>query len=433
MPLRATIQKLWDPRQAGAVVGGVQGAGGPAGLNRLGVTGGPNRIFRMVRCIGRALGRCARPGLTVQVPVPVIRGFPCSAKVLFAMCVDVRRPVRDCARVRVVAGAPGCARGLPAVPCRSGPMTLPHGPAWLRSPVGLGKSVATLLGLCRHGRLRRAGGPHDADVTGSIADGDSAMHVRRQADPRTRSTPWPGHADDLLVAAIVVYLVWFRRVRVNAEVFHPFGHSKTRGWAILGLVRADREPVVPAPGHAGHLGRQRSRGLPRSRTGSSTPGGRCGSSRMIADRAGSTAYRQGRNIGRRSRTPPARCMLADVARHRGRRARDPRRPAADPDAGREGPGPGPRTGRRLTAAADCPFRWRTPVRLWCIRRRAEPRHRGDRDGLLGVLRRGQERAAARGAGRAGGGARADAAGQTADDGWQVWEYPNAATGMTSAA
>ncbi|MHA5052636.1 DUF4328 domain-containing protein [Streptomyces sp. SD15] len=38
----------------------------------------------------------------------------------------------------------------------------------------------------------------------------------------------------MLVAAIVVYLIWFQRVRVNAEVFNPFGHSKKRGWAVGG-------------------------------------------------------------------------------------------------------------------------------------------------------------------------------------------------------
>ncbi len=29
-----------------------------------------------------------------------------------------------------------------------------------------------------------------------------------------------------------LFLCWFHRVRVNAEVFSPFGHAKKRGWAI---------------------------------------------------------------------------------------------------------------------------------------------------------------------------------------------------------
>jgi hypothetical protein len=31
-----------------------------------------------------------------------------------------------------------------------------------------------------------------------------------------------------------VYLIWFQRVRVNAEVFSPSGHRMRRGWAIGG-------------------------------------------------------------------------------------------------------------------------------------------------------------------------------------------------------
>ncbi len=36
------------------------------------------------------------------------------------------------------------------------------------------------------------------------------------------------------MAAIVVYLCWFWRVRVNAEVFEPAGHAMGRGWTIGG-------------------------------------------------------------------------------------------------------------------------------------------------------------------------------------------------------
>ena len=58
-----------------------------------------------------------------------------------------------------------------------------------------------------------------------------------------RDSDW---ADDLLAglagnlqmltffATIAVFLVWFHRVRVNAEVFDPSGHGLRRGWAIGG-------------------------------------------------------------------------------------------------------------------------------------------------------------------------------------------------------
>jgi hypothetical protein len=36
------------------------------------------------------------------------------------------------------------------------------------------------------------------------------------------------------VACGVVFLVWFHRVRINAEVFHPDGQEMKRGWAIGG-------------------------------------------------------------------------------------------------------------------------------------------------------------------------------------------------------
>jgi hypothetical protein len=35
-----------------------------------------------------------------------------------------------------------------------------------------------------------------------------------------------------LIATVVLFLCWFHRVRVNAEVFDPYGHKKKRGWAI---------------------------------------------------------------------------------------------------------------------------------------------------------------------------------------------------------
>lgn len=116
----------------------------------------------------------------------------------------------------------------------TGPVVQPHGPAWLRSPVGLGKAVAVLLGVVVAVDLFAVYADLTMyDVMGSLAnDGDDYDAYLRDAD----------HADSLYVAAgylrsasfvatTVVYLVWFLRVRVNAEVFNPFGHSKKRVWA----------------------------------------------------------------------------------------------------------------------------------------------------------------------------------------------------------
>ncbi|WP_413758724.1 DUF4328 domain-containing protein [Streptomyces sp. MMBL 11-3] len=121
-------------------------------------------------------------------------------------------------------GNTGIYGGAPAYP--------PHGPAWLRSPVGLGKAAAVALGAAVVADLfalwsgfltydvadRLVG-----DVFGAVPDADID-----RADALYRV------AGVLQVVALVVagvlFLVWFQRVRVNAEVFDPFGHRMKRGW-----------------------------------------------------------------------------------------------------------------------------------------------------------------------------------------------------------
>lgn len=126
---------------------------------------------------------------------------------------------------------------LVAPPAPTGPVIQPHGPAWLRSPVGLGRAVAVLLGLVIAVDLFAVYADFAVyDVMGALADNGvdygGYAALLRDAD----------HADSLYAAAgytqaatfiatAVVYLVWFLRVRVNAEVFNPFGHSKKRAWA----------------------------------------------------------------------------------------------------------------------------------------------------------------------------------------------------------
>ncbi|MFC9847302.1 DUF4328 domain-containing protein [Streptomyces sp. NPDC060223] len=128
--------------------------------------------------------------------------------------------------------------GLPvapplAPPVSAGPTLLPHGPAWLRSPVGLGKAVAILLGLVVATDLFAVYADIVTyDVTGSLAGGDYSDAVQREAEHADSLYAFGGYTQMAsLVAAAVVYLVWFLRVRVNAEVFNPFGHSKKRAWA----------------------------------------------------------------------------------------------------------------------------------------------------------------------------------------------------------
>jgi hypothetical protein len=125
-------------------------------------------------------------------------------------------------------------RGQDSAP--TGPVIQPHGPAWLRSPVGLGKAVAAMLGLVIAVDLFAVyAGITMYDVMGSLTNDNHPYDiygiVQSDAD----------HADSLYTAAgyiqtatffatAVVFLVWFLRVRVNAEVFNPFGHRMKRGW-----------------------------------------------------------------------------------------------------------------------------------------------------------------------------------------------------------
>ncbi|MFI6338568.1 DUF4328 domain-containing protein [Streptomyces sp. NPDC050535] len=113
-------------------------------------------------------------------------------------------------------------------------MTSPHGPAWLRSPVGLGTAVALLIGLVIATDLFAVWADlRMRDVTASIADGDYGDAVRREAEDVDAVYLAAGYAQTVsFLAAIVVYLVWFHRTRVNAEVFNPFGHSMGRGWTL---------------------------------------------------------------------------------------------------------------------------------------------------------------------------------------------------------
>ncbi|WP_026248254.1 DUF4328 domain-containing protein [Streptomyces sp. LaPpAH-108] len=94
----------------------------------------------------------------------------------------------------------------------------------LRSPVGLGRATVTLLALVAV-----------ADLFAIWADAlqlDSAGQGRT-SDLADLATGLTAGAQVLtLIAAMVVYLCWLYRVRVNAEVFDQSGHSLKRGWAI---------------------------------------------------------------------------------------------------------------------------------------------------------------------------------------------------------
>ncbi|MFD4634296.1 DUF4328 domain-containing protein [Streptomyces sp. NPDC058284] len=107
-------------------------------------------------------------------------------------------------------------------------------PAWLRSPVGLSRAVMALLGVVIAADLYSLwAGTVMRNVMADLLAGEFGAGVARDAE----------HADTLyavsgflqtgaLIATCAVFLVWFHRVRVNAEVFEPHIHRKTRGWTV---------------------------------------------------------------------------------------------------------------------------------------------------------------------------------------------------------
>ncbi|WP_327343861.1 DUF4328 domain-containing protein [Streptomyces europaeiscabiei] len=73
------------------------------------------------------------------------------------------------------------------------------------------------------------------DVSDRMADGEWGPAVARDSDWADLLVGLAGNLQMLtFFATIAVFLVWFHRVRVNAEVFDPSGHGLRRGWAIGG-------------------------------------------------------------------------------------------------------------------------------------------------------------------------------------------------------
>ncbi|MEU9366088.1 DUF4328 domain-containing protein [Streptomyces avermitilis] len=137
-------------------------------------------------------------------------------------------------------GGPGFAPpgALPtAPPLGAAPLYAPGGqPSWLRSPVGLGRATTALLGVVIAADVFAVVADFNMyDVSGALADGELGAGMQDKADRADALYAAAGVAQVIaLIATMVVFLVWFYRVRVNAEVFAPDRQSKSRGWAIGG-------------------------------------------------------------------------------------------------------------------------------------------------------------------------------------------------------
>ncbi|MFI1201715.1 DUF4328 domain-containing protein [Streptomyces sp. NPDC020883] len=107
----------------------------------------------------------------------------------------------------------------------------------LRSPVGLSKAVMILLGLVVVADLFSLWqGNHSYQLIGRLIGDVDSVTPREidQADTLYRTAGILQVA--VTVATAVVFIAWFHRVRVNAEVFAPEHHEKKRGWAIWGWI-----------------------------------------------------------------------------------------------------------------------------------------------------------------------------------------------------
>ncbi|MGW0840395.1 DUF4328 domain-containing protein [Streptomyces sp. NPDC002787] len=140
---------------------------------------------------------------------------------------------RQCEAADLHPAAPGLSPASTALPIQS-----PHGPAWLRSPVGLGRAVAVLLGVVIVTDLVAVWADLAVlDVLGRMRDGEGGLALDAEIERADRFSGLAGSAQmTAYLATVVVFLIWFHRVRVNAEVFEPFGHRKKRGWAIAGWI-----------------------------------------------------------------------------------------------------------------------------------------------------------------------------------------------------
>ncbi|MFG2464294.1 DUF4328 domain-containing protein [Streptomyces canus] len=109
---------------------------------------------------------------------------------------------------------------------------------WLRSPVGLGRATAILLGLAAAVDVFALGADFLMyDVTGDLVGGGTGAAVLDRADLADTLTAAAGGAQLLvMLACAVVFVIWLWRVRRNAEVFAPDGHHKARAWVIAGWV-----------------------------------------------------------------------------------------------------------------------------------------------------------------------------------------------------
>lgn len=116
------------------------------------------------------------------------------------------------------------------------PIPVPGSASRLRSPVGIGRAAAALLGLVVAVDLFVGyAGLALYDVTGDLMNGATGGAVLRRVDAAESLDSLAGkvHQGAILVC-VIVYVSWFVLVRGNAEVFDPAEQSMKSWWAVVG-------------------------------------------------------------------------------------------------------------------------------------------------------------------------------------------------------
>ncbi|MET8542874.1 DUF4328 domain-containing protein [Kitasatospora sp. NPDC004799] len=108
-------------------------------------------------------------------------------------------------------------------------------PAVYRSPRALAVAATTLLAVCGVEALVNLGTAFRLHL--QVGDLAAGVELSGGSSPLDTANLYDNIRTLELVTTVataVVFIVWFHRVRVNAEVFAPNGHRFRRGWAIGG-------------------------------------------------------------------------------------------------------------------------------------------------------------------------------------------------------
>ncbi|MFD0337453.1 DUF4328 domain-containing protein [Streptomyces sp. NPDC127117] len=140
----------------------------------------------------------------------------------------LRPPVTDDGRCLLCAGPAGAAAPMPPAPAFIAPQQ------YLRSPEGLAKAVVVLLAVVAAADLLAvAAGLNTRRVIAAGLENDFAAYDEAEAALADNLSGTAGVLQTLAsLATAVVFIIWFRRVRLNAEVFDPSMQPMRPGWSI---------------------------------------------------------------------------------------------------------------------------------------------------------------------------------------------------------